>query len=188
MKPVSNYRKSILTLILMLLLWLAFLILEPLFSRLRKSTDFSSNFLKNGIIFVSVYPLITNSILKVRITILIVSSGTYCNLCWILSKRSQAKLFTHSNPKWFLERLIEIFYAKAVQDIRIVVHNFEWLKIITFCQLIFRLTPLTSAAKTISCSVFSSQILQYTEIIIVVHWKFWRRYWPLFHLFSCTVM
>ena len=77
------------------------------------------------------YPLITNSILKVRITILIVSSGTYCNLCWILSKRSQAKLFTHSNPKWFLERLIEIFYAKAVQDIRIVVHNFEWLKIIT---------------------------------------------------------
>ena len=55
MKAVSNYRKSMITLILILLLWLAFLILEPLFSRLRKSTDFSSDFWKNGIIFVSVY-------------------------------------------------------------------------------------------------------------------------------------
>ena len=54
MKAVSNYRKSMITLILILLLWLAFLILEPLFSRLRKSTDFSSYYWKNGIIFISV--------------------------------------------------------------------------------------------------------------------------------------
>ena len=52
-------------------------------------------------------------------------------------------------------------------------------------QLIFRLTPLTSAAETILCSVFSSQILQYTEIKIVVHWKFRRKYGPVSHLFSC---
>ena len=54
MKAVSSYRKSMLTLILILLLWLAFLVLE-LFSRLRKSTDFSSNYWKNWIIFISVY-------------------------------------------------------------------------------------------------------------------------------------
>ena len=40
--------------------------------------------------------------------------------------------------------------------------------------------------KTISCSVFSSQILQNTEIIIVVHWNFWRKYGSVLHLFSCT--
>ena len=45
-------------------------------------------------------------------------------------------------------------------------------EIVQKLQLIFRLTPLTSAAKTLSRSVFSSQISQYTEINIVVHWKF----------------
>ena len=39
-------------------------------------------------------------------------------------------------------------------------------------QLTFRLPPLTSAANTLSRSVFSSQILQYAEINIVVFWKF----------------
>ena len=31
-----------------------------------------------------------------------------------------------------------------------------------------------------------SQLLQNTEINIVVHWKFWRKYGPVSHLFSCT--
>ena len=45
-EDVSYYWKSILILILLLYLWLAFLILEVLFSRLRKSTDLTSNFWK----------------------------------------------------------------------------------------------------------------------------------------------
>ena len=53
-KTVSYNRKSMLSLILMIFWWLVLLFLEPLFSRLRKSTDFSSNFWENGIIFVSV--------------------------------------------------------------------------------------------------------------------------------------
>ena len=32
-----------------------------------------------------------------------------------------------------------------------------------------------------------SQLLQNTEINIVVHWKFWRKYVPVSHLFSCTL-
>ena len=40
--------------------------------------------------------------------------------------------------------------------------------------------------KTISHSVFSSQILQNAEINIVVHWKFWRKYGSVSHLFSCN--
>ena len=46
-----------------------------------------------------------------------------------------------------------------------------------------------SAAKfwTISGSHnMGSQLLQNTEINIVVHWKFWRKYGPVSHLFSCT--
>ena len=39
--------------------------------------------------------------------------------------------------------------------------------------------------KTISRSVFSSQILQNAEINIVVHWKFWKKYGSVLHLFSC---
>ena len=53
-KTVSYNWKSMLSLILMIFWWLVLLFLEPLFSRLRKSTDFSSNFWENGIIFVSV--------------------------------------------------------------------------------------------------------------------------------------
>ena len=30
-----------------------------------------------------------------------------------------------------------------------------------------------------------SQLLQNTEINIVMHWKFWRKYGPVSHLFSC---
>ena len=33
-----------------------------------------------------------------------------------------------------------------------------------------------------------SQLLQNTEINIVLHWKFWRKYGPVWHLFSCTVI
>ena len=40
--------------------------------------------------------------------------------------------------------------------------------------------------KTISRSVFSSQILQNAEMNIVVHWKFWRKYGSVSNLFSCT--
>ena len=36
-----------------------------------------------------------------------------------------------------------------------------------------------------SCSVFSSQILQNAEINIIMHWKFWRKYGSVSHLFSC---
>ena len=39
--------------------------------------------------------------------------------------------------------------------------------------------------KTISRSVFSSQILQNAEMNIVVYWKFWRKYGSVSHLFSC---
>ena len=53
-------------------------------------------------------------------------------------------------------------------------------------QLTFRLTPLKSAEKTLSHSVLSSEILQYVEINIVMHWKFCRKYRPVSHLFSCT--
>ena len=63
-----------------------------------------------------------------------------------------------------------------VRVVNLLVNPFVNLKLFyKLLQLIFRLTP-----KTISCSVFSSvvssQILQYTEINIVVHWKFWRKY------------
>ena len=40
--------------------------------------------------------------------------------------------------------------------------------------------------KTISRSVFSSQILQNAEMNIIVHWKFWRKYGSVSHLFSCN--
>ena len=40
--------------------------------------------------------------------------------------------------------------------------------------------------KTISRSVFISQILQNAKINIFVHWKFWRKYGSVSHLFSCT--
>ena len=40
--------------------------------------------------------------------------------------------------------------------------------------------------KTISCTVFSSQIVQNAEVNIVVHWKFWRNYGSVSHSFSCT--
>ena len=53
-------------------------------------------------------------------------------------------------------------------------------------QLTFRLTPLTSAAKSLSHSMFSSQMLPYAKINIVVHRKFWRKYGPVSNLFSCT--
>ena len=39
--------------------------------------------------------------------------------------------------------------------------------------------------KSISRSVFNSQILQNVEMNIVVHWKFWRKYGSVSHLFSC---
>ena len=50
------------------------------------------------------------------------------------------------------------------------------------------ISPWESAkikTKTISCSVFSSQILQNPEINIVLHWNFWRKYGSVSHLFSC---
>ena len=42
--------------------------------------------------------------------------------------------------------------------------------------------------KTISSSVFSSQILQNEEINIVVHWNFFRKYGSVSHLFSCRII
>ena len=57
-----------------------------------------------------------------------------------------------------------------------------------FVDLKLRLSYITLRikTKTISHSVFSSQILQNTEINIGVHWKFWRKYGSVSHLFSCT--
>ena len=48
MEDVSYYWKSIFILIQLLYSWLAFLILELLFTRLRKSTDLTSNFWKTS--------------------------------------------------------------------------------------------------------------------------------------------
>ena len=57
-------------------------------------------------------------------------------------------------------------------------------EIVQKLQLTFRLTPLTSAAKTLSRSVFSSQILQNAEMNIIVHWKFCRKFGSVLHLFT----
>ena len=57
------------------------------------------------------------------------------------------------------------------------------------CEL--EITPvlyhLENQNKNKFTSVFSSQILQNVEINIVVHWKFWRKYGSVSHLFRCTM-
>ena len=42
-----------------------------------------------------------------------------------------------------------------------------------------------SLTKTISCLQLRSQILQNAKINIVMHWKFWRKYWSVQYWFSC---
>ena len=56
-----------------------------------------------------------------------------------------------------------------------------------FVNLLLHLCYITLRikTKTISRSVFSSQILKNAEINIVLHCKFWRKYGSASHLFSC---
>ena len=96
----------------------------------------------------------------------------------VLSELRPWSCSTNQNKKWL--KNVKFRYCK-IESKPLWRHVWSW---ITKLPMLYNLEKTTNVKTK---TIFWSEVLQNAWINIVLHWKFWKKYGSVCHLFSCTV-
>ena len=95
----------------------------------------------------------------------------------VLSELRPWSCSTNQNKKWL--KNVKFRYCK-IESKPLWRHVWSW---ITKLPMLYNLEKTTNVKTK---TIFWSEVLQNAWINIVLHWKFWKKYGSVCHLFSCT--